>query len=163
MLKSLRFIPLCVLILSGYAFAEDSGNHSSDSDAAKRVAVEAAAASGVDDLLSDLKSGVNGVNKPNVNNSSGVSGAAISAYARVISETIKYHMADSLDIYQGKSCTIKIGLSRDGTVLYAVDDGGNAGLCNTALLSVQSIKKFPPPTSETLYQVFKDFRLDFKP
>ncbi|ELM4216613.1 hypothetical protein RYG71_000718 [Salmonella enterica] len=136
MLKSLRFIPLCVLIFSGYAFADDYGNSSLDSDAMNRSAID---------------------------NSSGVSGASISSYAQVISEVIKYHMADSLGIYKGKSCILKIGLSRDGTVLYVVDDGGDVGLCNTAVSVVRSIKNFPPPTSEPLYQIFKDARLDFRP
>ncbi|EDK4040419.1 hypothetical protein GF271_00035 [Salmonella enterica subsp. enterica serovar Newport] len=135
MLKSLWFIPLCVLILSGYVFADDYANHSSNSDVAKSTTVK---------------------------NSSGVSGVSISAYAQVITEVIKYHMADSLDIYKGKSCILKIGLSRDGTVLYVVDDGGDSGLCNTAVLAVHSIKKFPPPTSDSLYQVFKDATLNFR-
>lgn len=136
MLKSFRFLPLCVLVFSGYALAYDYGNPSSDSDV---------------------------MNRSTINNSSGVSGASIASYAQVISEVIKYHMSDLSGIYKGKSCILKIGLSRDGTVLYVVDDGGDAGLCNTVVSVVRSIKKFPPPTSEPLYQIFKDARLDFRP
>ncbi|EKY5349957.1 hypothetical protein QFV92_000435 [Salmonella enterica] len=152
MLKSLRFIPLCVLILSGYAFAEDSGNHSSDSDAAKRAAAKAAAASGVDDLLSDLKSGVNGSK----------SGVGVGSYAMVIRDVIKNRLGDSLDIYKGKKCLVKIGLLRDGTVIYAVDYAGDFDLCNTVTLAVRGIK-FPPPPSEHIYQAVKDGILDFNP
>ncbi|HGP0767919.1 TPA: cell envelope integrity TolA C-terminal domain-containing protein, partial [Salmonella enterica subsp. diarizonae serovar 53:z10:z35] len=124
MLKTLRFIPLCVLILSGHAFSEDFSNSSSDSDAAKRAASEAAAAkvaaaSGVDDLLSDLKSGVN----------RSKSGVGVGSYAMVIRDVIKNRLGDSLDIYKGKKCSVKIGLLRDGTVIYAVDYAGDSELC----------------------------------
>ncbi|EJM3430800.1 hypothetical protein NOF79_004077 [Salmonella enterica] len=81
MLKSLRFIPLCVLILSGYAFSEDSGNSSSDSDAAKRSAVD----SGIIDSLRDLKSGINGVNKPNFGSNSSKSSSGSDAANRGVS------------------------------------------------------------------------------
>lgn len=157
MLKSLRFIPLCVLIFSGYAFAEDYGNHSSDSDAAKRVAAEvaaakAAAAFGVDDLFSDFKSGVNGSK----------SGVGVGSYTMVIRDVIKNRLGDSLDIYKGKKCLVKIGLLRDGTVVYVVDYAGDSDLCNTVTLAVRGIK-FPPPPSEHIYQAVKDGILDFNP
>ncbi|ELC3831365.1 hypothetical protein RJF20_003134 [Salmonella enterica] len=68
MLKSLRFLPLCVLVFSGYVFA-DSGNSSSDRDVANRTAFQTApakvaAASGDDDLLIDLKGLRSGLNEP---------------------------------------------------------------------------------------------------
>ncbi|ENE8565378.1 cell envelope integrity protein TolA [Salmonella enterica] len=128
-LKSLRFLPLCVLILSGYAFA-DSGNSSLDSDAAKRPTVRSV----VD----------------------------ISSYVRVIFDLIKNQFDDS-SMYKGKVCSIKLGLSRDGTVLYAVDDGGDTDLCTNAIEAIRRIKKFPSPPSDRIYQSFKDCTLDFRP
>ncbi|MDJ3785121.1 TonB C-terminal domain-containing protein [Salmonella enterica] len=129
MLKSLRFIPFCVLILSGYAFADDYG----DSDSEKGVFPEA--------RLSDID---------------------ISPYVRVVFDTIKNQMVSSLEFYHGKACTIKLGLSRDGTILYAVDDGGEPDFCNAVILAIRSVKKFPPPPSERIYQSIRDCTLDFK-
>lgn len=161
MLKSLRFIPLFVMILSGYAFADEQGNPSSDTDAINRAAVQAAAAKAAAakaaaakaaaDLHGHLRSEVI---KPD---------SVLSSYVTLIRNIIQNNFADSLDIYKGKSCTIKVGLSRDGTVLYAVDYGGDAGLCNTVALSIRNIEKFPSPPSEQIYQKMKDFKLDFKP
>ncbi|ENG8266765.1 cell envelope integrity protein TolA [Salmonella enterica] len=164
MLKSLRFIPLCVLIFSGYVFAEDSDNSSSNSDAAKRaaeaVAAKAAAASGVDDLLSDLKSGVN---KPKSDVKKFKPDASFFSYVKVIQNEIKNQLGDSLEIYKGMTCSMKVGLLRDGTITYAVDYSGDADFCNTVMSAVRSIKKFPPPPSEQTYQAVKDFTLYFKP
>lgn len=109
MLKSLRFLPLCVLFLSGYVFAD-----------------------------------------------------GLSSYAKVIHDVVVNQISDSLDMYKGKSCSVRIGLSRDGTVLYAVDDGGDYGLCNTVVLALHSVKRFPPPPSEQIYQKIKYATFDFK-
>lgn len=128
MLKSLRFIPLCVLIFSGYAFSGDYGDKSEKSTF------------------------------PDAN----LSGVDISPYVRVMFDTIKNQMVNSLDLYHGKACTIKLGLSRDGTVLYAVDDGGEHDFCNAAILAIRSVKKFPTPPSEQIYQSIRDCTLDFK-
>lgn len=159
MLKSLRFIPLCVLILSGYAFSEDSGNHLSDSDTANRFAANAAA-SGVDDLLSDLKSGVS---KPKSYVKKFKPDASFFSYVKVIQSEIKNQLGDSLEIYKGMTCSMKVGLLRDGTIAYAVNYSGDADFCNTVMAAVHSIKKFAPPPSEQTYQAVKDFTLYFKP
>lgn len=164
MLKSLRFLPLCVLIFSGYALAHEHGNPSSDSYASKRAAVEAsaakvAAASGVDDLLSDLKSGA-------IKSKSGVRGSksdsALVSYLNVVRNRVMKQLGDSLDIYKGKKCAVKVGFSRDGTVIYAVDYAGDSEFCNTVTLAIRSIK-FPPPPSEHIYQLVKDGIFDFNP
>lgn len=156
MLKSLRFIPLCILVFSGYALAHEQGNPSSDSYASKRAAVQAAA-SGVDDLLSDLKSGVNGVRV-----SKSKSDADSFSYVKVVRNEIQNQLGDSLKLYKGMTCSIRVGLLRDGTIIYAVDFSGDSNLCNTVMSAVRSIKKFPPPPSEQIYQDVKDFTLHLK-
>ncbi|EAA6844775.1 cell envelope integrity protein TolA [Salmonella enterica subsp. enterica] len=156
MLKSLRFLPLCLLVFSGYALADDYGNPSSDSYASKRAAVQAAA-SGVDDLLSDLKSGVNGVRV-----SKSKSDADSFSYVKVVRNEIQNQLGDSLKLYKGMTCSIRVGLLRDGTIIYAVDFSGDSNLCNTVMSAVRSIKKFPPPPSEQIYQDVKDFTLHLK-
>ncbi|EQA0781893.1 cell envelope integrity protein TolA [Salmonella enterica subsp. enterica serovar Berta] len=156
MLKSLRFIPLCILVFSGYALAHEQGNLSSDSYASKRAAVQAAA-SGVDDLLSDLKSGVNGVRV-----SKSKSDADSFSYVKVVRNEIQNQLGDSLKLYKGMTCSIRVGLLRDGTIIYAVDFSGDSNLCNTVMSAVRSIKKFPPPPSEQIYQDVKDFTLHLK-
>lgn len=158
MLKSLRFLPLCILIFSGYALADDYGNPSSGSYASKRAAVQAAAL-GVDDFLSDLKSGA-------IKSKSGVRGSksdsALVSYLNVVRNRVMKQLGDSLDMYKGKKCAVKVGFSRDGTVIYAVDYAGDSEFCNTVTLAIRSIK-FPPPPSEHIYQVVKDSILDFNP
>lgn len=145
MLKSLRFLPLCVLVFSGYALADDYGNPSSDSYASKRDAVLAAAAkAGVSDLK---KSG---------------SCVADTSYIEVVRNEIQNQLGDSLEIYKGMTCSMKVGLLRDGTIIYAVDYSGDSNFCNAAISAVRSVKKFPPPPSEQVYQDVKDFTLHFK-
>ncbi|ECP0307235.1 cell envelope integrity protein TolA [Salmonella enterica] len=163
MLKSLRFIPLCVLIFSGYALADDYGNPSSDIDISKRAAVEAsaakvAAASGVDDLLSDLKSGA-------IKSKSGVRGSksdsALVSYLKLIQNEIKNQLGDSLEIYKGKQCVLRMHLARDGLVSGVSIEGGSSDLCNASIDAVRRIKKFPAPPSDVIYQKIKDVLLDF--
>lgn len=158
MLKSLRFLPLCILVFSGYVLADDYGNPSLGSYASKRAAVQSAA-SGVDDLLSDLKSGA-------IKSKSGVRGSksdsALVSYLNVVRNRVMNQLGDSLDIYKGKKCAVKVGFSRDGTVIYAVDYAGDSEFCNTVTLAIRSIK-FPPPPSEHIYQLVKDGIFDFNP
>lgn len=141
MLKSLRFIPLCVLIFSGYAFADDYGNHSSDSDAAKRAAVLAAAAK--------AKTAV-----PETN-------SALVSYLKLIQNGIKKQLGDSLEIYKGKKCVLRMHLARDGLVSGISIEGGSSDLCNASIDAVRRIKKFPAPPSDAIYQKIKDSLLDF--
>ncbi|HFE7488157.1 TPA: cell envelope integrity protein TolA [Salmonella enterica subsp. enterica serovar Newport] len=146
MLKSLRFIPLCVLILSGYAFAEDSGNHSSDSDASKRAVVLAAAA----------KVAVSDVKSPETN-------SALVSYLKLIRNGIKKQLGDSLEIYKGKRCVLRMHLARDGFVSGISIEGGSSDLCNASIDAIHRIKKFPAPSSDAVYQKIKDSHLEFKP
>ncbi|ELG3530556.1 cell envelope integrity protein TolA [Salmonella enterica] len=145
MLKSLRFLPLCVLVFSGYAFAHEQDNSSSDGDVFKRAAVLAAAA----------KSSVSDVKKSGFH-------VAETSYIEVIRNEIKNQLGDSLEIYKGMTCSMRVGLLRDGTIIYAVDYSGDSNFCNTAISAVRSVKKFPPPPSEQIYQDVKDFTLHFK-
>ncbi|EOF5131495.1 cell envelope integrity protein TolA [Salmonella enterica] len=142
MLKSLRFIPLCVLIFSVYASAADTDT------------------SGADDFLSALKSGgiksVSGVKKS-------TSDVGVVSYIEFIRDEIKNQLGDSLEMYKGMTCSLKVGLLRDGTIIYSVYYSGDADFCNTVIASVRSIKKFSPPPSEQVYQAVKDFTLQFKP
>lgn len=89
--------------------------------------------------------------------------ASFFSYVKVIQNEIKYQLGDSLEIYKGMTCSMKVGLLRDGTITYAVDYSGDADFCNTVMAVVRSIKKFPPPPSEQTYQAVKDFTLYFKP
>ncbi|ENQ4873222.1 cell envelope integrity protein TolA [Salmonella enterica] len=145
MLKSLRFLPLCVLIFSGYALSHEQGNPSSDSYASKRAAVLAAAA----------KAGVSDMKKSG-------SRVADTSYIEVVRNEIQNQLGDSLEIYKGMTCSMKVGLLRDGTIIYAVDYSGDSNFCNAAISAVRSVKKFPPPPSEQVYQDVKDFTLHFK-
>ncbi|EDC3198344.1 cell envelope integrity protein TolA [Salmonella enterica] len=144
MLKSLRFLPLCVLIFSGYALAHEQGNLSSDSYASKRDAVLAAAA----------KAGVSDVKESN-------SDSALVSYLKLIQNEIKNQLGDSLEIYKGKQCVLRMHLARDGLVSGVSVEGGSSDLCNASIDAVRRIKKFPAPSSDVIYQKIKDVLLDF--
>ncbi|EBR3742801.1 cell envelope integrity protein TolA [Salmonella enterica] len=98
-----------------------------------------------------------------LNSDSTKSLVGISSYLSVIRNEIKNQLGDSLEIYKGMICSIKIGLLRDGTIIYVVYYSGDSDLCNTVMSAVRSIKKFPSPPSEQLYQAVKDFTLDIRP
>ncbi|EBK0596527.1 hypothetical protein D3Q23_14530 [Salmonella enterica] len=119
MLKSLRFIPLCVLIFTGGASA----------------AHVVAAKSSDNSLVS---------------------------YSKVIRDVIDNQLGDVSDIYEGKACLVRLGFSRDATVLYSVAYDGDSDLCNNVISAIHSIKKFPPFPSEMVYQSLRDCTIDFK-
>ncbi|EGC1288364.1 cell envelope integrity protein TolA [Salmonella enterica] len=144
MLKSLRFLPLCVLVFSGYALAHEQGNPSSDSYASKRAAVLAAAA----------KAGVSDVKESK-------SDSALVSYLKLIQNEIKNQLGDSLEIYKGKQCVLRMHLARDGLVSGVSIEGGSSDLCNASIDAVRRIKKFPAPPSDVIYQKIKDALLDF--
>lgn len=146
MLKSLRFIPLCILVFSGYALAHEQGNPSSDSYASKRAAVLAAAA----------KAGVSDVKE-----SKSKSDSALVSYLKLIQNEIKNQLGDSLEIYKGKQCVLRMHLARDGLVSGVSIEGGSSDLCNASIDAVRRIKKFPAPPSDVIYQKIKDALLDF--
>ncbi|EHQ4620416.1 cell envelope integrity protein TolA [Salmonella enterica] len=144
MLKSLRFLTLCVLIFSGYALSHEQGNPSSDSYASKRASVLAAAA----------KAGVSDVKESK-------SDSALVSYLKLIQNEIKNQLGDSLEIYKGKQCVLRMHLARDGLVSGVSVEGGSSDLCNASIDAVRRIKKFPAPSSDVIYQKIKDVRLDF--
>ncbi|ELS5097663.1 cell envelope integrity protein TolA [Salmonella enterica] len=144
MLKSLQFIPLCILVFSGYALAHEQGNPSSDSYASKRAAVLAAAA----------KAGVSDVKESK-------SDSALVSYLKLIQNEIKNQLGDSLEIYKGKQCVLRMHLARDGLVSGVSIEGGSSDLCNASIDAVRRIKKFPAPPSDVIYQKIKDTLLDF--
>ncbi|HCS4145502.1 TPA: cell envelope integrity protein TolA [Salmonella enterica] len=144
MLKSLRFLPLCVLVFSGYALAHEQGNPSSDSYASKRAAVLVAAA----------KAGVSDVKESK-------SDSALVSYLKLIQNEIKNQLGDSLEIYKGKQCVLRMHLARDGLVSGFSIEGGSSDLCNASIDAVRRIKKFPAPPSDVIYQKIKDALLDF--
>ncbi|EHF4788069.1 cell envelope integrity protein TolA [Salmonella enterica] len=139
MLKSIHFISFCVLLFSVQVFA-DSYNSSLNSDSTKSLSYNSS-----------------------LNSDSTKSLVGISSYLSVIRNEIKNQLGDSLEIYKGMICSIKIGLLRDGTIIYVVYYSGDSDLCNTVMSAVRSIKKFPSPPSEQLYQAVKDFTLDIRP
>lgn len=129
---------------------------------AKRQAAEKAAASaGVDDLLGDLSTGTN-TPKQKQPVSSGSSGADISMYTQQVREAIRSKI-EGLDSYTGKGCTLHLTMSTDGTVQSVHSEGGDEGLCNAAITGVGNAGRLPKPPSQAIYDIFKDFRIDFKP
>lgn len=64
------------------------------------------------------------------------------------------------DHYAGQRCTVQVQFARDGEVVSAHSEGGDAALCAAALKAVQSTK-FPAAPSDETYQSFKNFTLNF--
>jgi colicin import membrane protein len=85
----------------------------------------------------------------------------ITAYAGKIKNAIEKELPDASE-WQGKVCTIRISLLRDGTLADAKTEGGDPGLCNATLAAVKKAT-FPPTPNEKVYQMFKNALLDFKP
>ncbi|EJL3974887.1 cell envelope integrity protein TolA [Salmonella enterica subsp. enterica serovar Braenderup] len=144
MLKSLRFIPFFVLIFSGYTFADGYDNASSNSNVAKRAAVLAAAANASVSNVKESKSD-----------------SALVSYLKLIQDEIKNQLGDSLEMYKGKQCVLRMHLARDGLVSGVSVEGGSSDLCNASIDAVRRIKKFPAPPSDVIYQKIKDALLDF--
>ncbi|EBR8158609.1 energry transducer TonB [Salmonella enterica subsp. enterica serovar Newport] len=93
----------------------------------------------------------------------GASGGEIANYAGVIRNSIINKSNGVLNKYEGHACTLKIHISRDGSLKSFNILGGAPDLCNKVSDIMHSIKKFPTPPSDALYQVFEDATLDFKP
>lgn len=95
--------------------------------------------------------------------SNGASGVDINNYAIVIRETIQFRAGTAFDSYKGKKCAVRIHLSRDGSLSGFNVEGGAPDLCNKVSDVMRGVKKLPPPSSDAVYQVFKDALLDFMP
>ncbi|ECT5250403.1 energry transducer TonB [Salmonella enterica subsp. enterica serovar Panama] len=93
----------------------------------------------------------------------GASASEINNYAKVLRDTIQGKVGGVVDKYEGKQCSIKIHLSRDGSLLRFNTEGGSPDFCNEISDVMRSIKRFPAPPSDAVYQMIKDATLDFKP
>ncbi|WP_423062026.1 cell envelope integrity protein TolA [Citrobacter portucalensis] len=129
--------------------------------AKKQAAEKAAAGAGVDDLLGDVSGGKN-TPRQKQPISSGSSGVDISAYSAQIQMAIR-NKIEGLDSYAGERCTLHIAMSSDGTIQSVQSEGGDEGLCNAAITGVRKAGSLPKPPSQAVYNIFKDFRIDFKP
>lgn len=94
--------------------------------------------------------------------SNGASGVEINNYAKVLRDTVQVKIAGVVNKYKGKQCVLSIHLARDGSLSGFNIEGGAPDFCNNVSEVMHGIKKFPPPPSEPIYQIFKDARLDFK-
>lgn len=92
----------------------------------------------------------------------GSSGDEISAYARILRDTIQVRGRDAFNDYKGKQCVVSIHLDRDGSLLGFNTEGGSPDLCNKLSDVLRGIKNFPAPPSDAVYQKIKDARMDFK-
>lgn len=84
-------------------------------------------------------------------------------YTKVLKITIKNTGGSVFNAYKGKSCVLKMHISRDGSLLGFSTENGAPDLCNKLSDVMHNIKKLPAPPSDAIYDVFKDARLSFKP
>ena len=85
----------------------------------------------------------------------------ISAYAMQIQSAIR-SAAPDLSRFQGKSCTLRADLRRDGRIAGMPQKTGDAGLCDVmaaAMLQAQ----IPPAPDDEVWHKFKELELTFKP
>lgn len=88
-----------------------------------------------------------------------VRGNSVMSYAKAIREAIKNEMP--LANFTGMRCTVRMQLARDGMVIRAHSEGGDAYLCTAALTAVR-VAKIPPAPSDEVYLAFKNAPLDFQ-
>ncbi|MCH6601759.1 cell envelope integrity protein TolA [Escherichia coli] len=88
-------------------------------------------------------------------------GKDINNYAKKIKESIETNMEDT-EKYRGKTCTIRIKIRENGSLIYAREEGGNRELCKSAIKAIKK-SELPEPPSKEVYEVFKNAPLDFKP
>lgn len=74
---------------------------------------------------------------------------------------IKGHLYD-WDTYKGKTCTLRVNLAQDGTLLSVKSEGGDPAFCQQMLAATSRMTKFPKPPSQAVYETFKNAPLDFK-
>ena len=66
------------------------------------------------------------------------------------------------DLYRGKTCTLEINITDKGTLISVNAVGGDDGLCQAALAAAKQAR-IPAPPSKSVWQQFKNTKLDFKP
>ena len=80
-------------------------------------------------------------------------------YGEQIQQAITAQLFEA-DRYQGKQCTVRISLLRDGMVMNAMAEKGDPELCQAALSAVTRAK-IPPAPDEQTWQTFKNVPLNF--
>lgn len=85
----------------------------------------------------------------------------ISAYMRDMQTTIRGKLPD-WDSYQGKTCEVRVILTRDAMLMGASTEGGDPTFCAAMLKALQTVK-FPKFPNDDVYDVFKNAVIDFKP
>ncbi|EGT3609128.1 cell envelope integrity protein TolA [Morganella morganii] len=154
------------------AKAEAAKEKAAKAEAAKEKAAKAAAkkqASEVDDLLGGLASNAPGTEsggasaagqgggKKSGTNSDGDMNGYIAQVRLAIQA--KFYNAD---MYRGKTCTLEINITDKGTLISVNAVGGDDGLCQAALAAAKQAR-IPAPPSKSVWQQFKNTKLDFKP
>jgi len=89
-----------------------------------------------------------------------VRGNGVMHYAEAIRDAVNARMY-APEQYAGKRCAVRMQLARDGSVLSARSEGGDAALCEAAIKAVQ-VATIPPAPSDEVYQLFKNAPLDFQ-
>lgn len=90
-----------------------------------------------------------------------VSTTDINRYLRQITYSIQSRFYNA-DLYKGRICELRIKLSPEGELISIVEEGGDSGLCQAAIIAAKQAKLSKPPSDE-VYQVFKNVSLIFKP
>lgn len=103
--------------------------------------------------------------QPHKEASKPVSGSASGADINQYAMTIRNAIASRLDTsaYIGTQCTVKIYLQQDGTLTGVDSEGGDAELCTQVMIAMNKIHSLPKPSSEAIYQLFKNAVINFKP
>jgi colicin import membrane protein len=79
-----------------------------------------------------------------------------------VQAAIKGHLYD-WDTYAGKTCTLRVKIAEDGTLLSVAQEGGDPAFCQAMLAATNRMSKFPKPPTAEVYKVFRNVPLDFKP
>ena len=137
--------------------------------AAAAAAKEAADANNLFDGLADSKNAPKGATGGGASapagkgtqKKAGASGADIANYGSQIKAAIESRFYDASS-YAGKTCSLRVKMNPDGSLISVSAEGGDPALCQAALAAARQAK-FPKPPSEAVYEVFKNAPIDFKP
>lgn len=75
-------------------------------------------------------------------------------YYRQITEAIQREFHD-VDLYKGRTCSMRISILRDGTLVDVRAFDGDPELCEAAIIAIKKAK-IPKPPSEDIFVIFKD-------
>ncbi|EJZ1608461.1 hypothetical protein OHU06_001700 [Salmonella enterica] len=93
--------------------------------------------------------------------STGATGKEISDYASSIRRSIIVNGGGAFNGYKGMMCVFRLYISRDGSFSFNIERG-SPELCKQLSLVLTGMKKLPPPSSESLYQIFKSASMQFE-